>query len=492
MKGRVLVADDEKNMRWVLAQALEAEGFEVVQAADGKEALASVAEAEPDLMVLDHRMPKPDGMEVLRRLRAGGSTFPIIMLTAHGNVEQAVLAMKAGANEYLTKPFDLEELKIAIEKALKMRTLSAEVERLREELGREYDVEGIVAADPKMLEVIESVRKVAPTNATVLIYGESGTGKELVARAVHSLSTRADRPFVSVSAGALPETLLESELFGYEKGAFTGAMTAKPGRFELANGGTIFLDEIGDITPAVQVKLLRVLQERRFERLGGTRSIEVDVRVVAATNRDLQQLIAEGMFREDLFYRLNVVPVTLPPLRARVNDIPLLVAHFLEKHKAGARRMSSEAMEALVTYQWPGNIRELENTIERIVILSHGEDITLDDLPIEIRMNSGACAPDEGSIVLPDEGLDLEEVELDLVRQALARAGGSVPKAAKLLGLTAKTFEARMQRFGLCGLAIGMSVAPRAASNHVFGDEGACPWPRSRPFSLTRRGCTAV
>jgi two-component system, NtrC family, response regulator AtoC len=449
MTGRVLVADDEKNMRWVLAQALESEGFEVVQAVDGKEALAAVAEVEPDLMVLDHRMPKPDGMEVLRRLRAGGSTFPIIMLTAHGNVELAVQAMKAGATEYLTKPFDLEELKIAIEKALKVRTLAAEVERLREELDREYDVEGIVAAEPRMMAVIESIRKVAPTSATVLIYGESGTGKELVARAIHSLSERADRPFVSVSAGALPETLLESELFGYEKGAFTGAMTAKPGRFELANGGTLFLDEIGDITPAVQVKLLRVLQERRFERLGGTRSIEVDVRVVAATNRDLQQLIADGTFREDLFYRLNVVPVTLPPLRARRSDVPLLVAHFLEKYKAGAKKISPDAMEALVTYQWPGNIRELENTIERIVILSHGDEFGLEDLPLEIRMNSRMCEPQSQEFVLPEEGIDLEEVELDLVRQALARTGGSAPKAAKLLGLTAKTLEARMQRLGL-------------------------------------------
>ncbi|MBW6467855.1 MAG: sigma-54-dependent transcriptional regulator [Anaerosomatales bacterium] len=449
MKGRVLVADDEKNMRWVLAQALEAEDFEVVQAVDGKEALAAIAEAEPDLMVLDHRMPKPDGMEVLRRLRAQGSTFPIIMLTAHGNVELAVEAMKAGATEYLTKPFDLEELKIAIEKALKMRGLAAEVERLREELDREYDVEGIVAAERGMMEVIENIRKVAPTSATVVIYGESGTGKELVARAIHQLSDRAGKPFVSVSAGALPETLLESELFGYEKGAFTGAMTAKPGRFELANGGTLFLDEIGDITPGVQVKLLRVLQERRFERLGGTRSIEVDVRVVAATNRDLQQLIANGEFREDLYYRLNVVPVTLPPLRARTSDIPLLVAHFLEKFNAGARKISSEAMEALVTYQWPGNIRELENTIERIVILSQGDELGVGDLPMEIRLNSGDCVPPTGEFVLPEEGIDLEEVELDLARQALSRTGGSVPKAAKLLGLTAKTLEARMQRLGL-------------------------------------------
>ncbi len=449
MTGRVLVADDEKNMRWVLAQALEGEGFEVVQAADGKEALAAVAEAEPDLMVLDHRMPRPDGMEVLRRVRAGGSTFPIIMLTAHGNVVQAVEAMKAGASEYLTKPFDLEELKIAIEKALTVRNLAAEVERLREELDREYDVEGIVAADPAMLDVLENVQKVAPTNATVMVYGESGTGKELVARAIHQLTPRAEKPFVSVSAGALPETLLESELFGYEKGAFTGAVTAKPGRFEMANGGTLFLDEIGDIAPAVQVKLLRVLQEKTFERLGGTRTIEVDVRAVAATNRDLQQMIADGDFREDLFYRLNVVPVTLPPLRQRAGDIPLLVAHFLEKLNAGKKTISQEAMEALASYKWPGNIRELENTIERIVILTHGDEVGVDDLPLEIRLNSGACPAPMQGFALPEGGVDLEEVELDLVRQALERAGGSGPKAAKLLGLTPKTLEARMQRLGL-------------------------------------------
>ncbi|PKQ29119.1 MAG: hypothetical protein CVT60_07010 [Actinobacteria bacterium HGW-Actinobacteria-10] len=446
---RVLIADDEKNMRWVLSQAMEAEGFEAVQACDGKEALASIAEQEPDIMILDHRMPAPDGMEVLRRVRGGGAEFPIIMLTAHGNVAQAVEAMKAGANEYLTKPFDLDELKLAIEKAMKYHNLTAEVERLREELDRDYDIEGIVAADEGMVRLLDQVHKVAPTNATVMIYGESGTGKELVARAIHALSPRASAPFVSVSAGALPETLLESELFGYEKGAFTGAMTAKPGRFEMANGGTLFLDEVGDITLAVQVKLLRVLQERRFERLGGTRSIEVDVRIVSATNRDLQQLIADGDFREDLFYRLNVVPVYLPPLRERSGDIPLLVAHFLEKYKAGDKRISQDALEALMTYQWPGNIRELENTIERILILSQGDEITNADLPSEVRLGTAATRPNAAALSLPAEGCSLEEVELDLVRQALDRAGGNVPKAAKLLGLTTKTLEARMSRFGL-------------------------------------------
>jgi len=446
---RVLIADDEKNMRWVLGQALQAEGYDVVEACDGKEALSAIAEQTPDLMVLDHKMPAPDGMEVLRRIRAKGQTFPIIMLTAHGNVQTAVEAMKAGASEYLTKPFDLEELKLSIQKALRMSELAAEVSRLREELDKDYDVEGIVAQDPEMLAILETVRKVAPTGATTIIYGESGTGKELVARALHKLSDRASKPFVSVSAGALPETLLESELFGYEKGAFTGATNAKPGRFELANGGTLFLDEIGDVTPAVQVKLLRVLQERTFERLGGTRSIEVDVRVVAATNQDLQQLIADGTFREDLFYRLNVVPITLPPLRRRRSDIPVLVAHFLGKLAAAEKTINPEAMQLLVDYQWPGNIRELENTIERMVILSHGDVLGVEDLPAEIR--SGVRVADAGArcFVLPEDGLDLEEVELDLIKQALDRAGGVAPKAAKLLGLTARTLEARMEKYGL-------------------------------------------
>ena len=449
MKGRVLIADDEKNMRWVLSQALEAEGYEVFEAADGKDALTAVAEHEPEVVILDHKMPAPDGMEVLRRLRSKGHRFPVIMLTAHGNVQTAVEAMKAGANEYLTKPFDLDELKLSIEKALRVEALAAEVDRLREELERDWDVEGIVAVDPAMLELLSTVEKVAPTGATVMVYGESGTGKELVARALHRLSSRASKPFISISAGALPETLLESELFGYEKGAFTGAMTPKPGRFEMANGGTLFLDEIGDISAAVQVKLLRVLQERTFERLGGTRSIEVDVRVVAATNRDLQQLIADGTFREDLFYRLNVVPLTIPPLRKRPADIPALVAHFLDKFGAGSRTISSQAMEALVAYQWPGNVRELENTIERITILSHGEVIEADDLPAEVRAGVGIVDAGSRCFVLPEAGIDLEETELDLIKQALERAGGSTPKAAKLHGLTTKTLEARMERYGL-------------------------------------------
>lgn len=443
-----MIVDDEKNMRWVLGEALRAEGYETLEASDGKEALAQVAESLPDIMVLDHKMPAPDGMEVLKRIRGKGLALPIIMLTAHGNVQTAVEAMKAGATEYLTKPFDLEELKLVIEKALRTSELAAEVERLRAEVGKQYDIGGIVAGSASMLAVLETVKKVAPTSATVMISGESGTGKELIARAIHQLSDRAQRPFVSVSAGALPETLLESELFGYEKGAFTGALQAKPGRFELANGGTIFLDEIGDISPAVQVKLLRVLQERVFERLGGTRSIEVDVRVVAATNRDLQELIAAGSFREDLYYRLNVVPIALPPLRDRPEDIPRLIAHFMEKTGAGSKRIAPEAIQALIDYKWPGNVRELENTVERMVILSHSDEIGLDDLPAEIR-SGVALQGGERCFVLPESGVDLEEVEMELIVQALERTGRNLSRAAKLLGLTTKTLEARMQRLGL-------------------------------------------
>jgi two-component system, NtrC family, response regulator AtoC len=450
VKRRVLIADDEKNLRWVLRQSLEASDYEVAEAADGKETLSAIEEQAPDVMVLDHKMPSPDGMEVLRRIRAKGHAFPVIMLTAHGNVETAVEAMKAGATEYLTKPFDLDELKLRIDHALQFGEMAAEVQRLREELDRDYDVDGIVAADSRMLEILETIRTVAPTAGTVMIIGESGTGKELAARAIHRLSERGTKAFVSVSAGALPETLLESELFGYEKGAFTGAVQAKPGRLELANGGTLFLDEVGDLTPAVQVKLLRVLQERTFERLGGTRTIEVDIRVVAATNRDLQQLIAEGTFREDLYYRLNVVPITLPPLRQRSGDIPRLVAHFLDKFNAGTKTIAPDALRLMTEYQWPGNIRELENTIQRVVILSKGDEIGVADLPAEVR--SGVRSVEPGSaagIILPEEGVNLEEVELDLVRQALDRTGGVTPKAAKLLGMTTKTLEARMQRLGL-------------------------------------------
>jgi two-component system response regulator AtoC len=449
MTKRVLIADDEKNMRWVLSEALLAEGYEVIEATDGKEALSAIDEQHPDVMVLDHKMPSPDGMEVLRRLRAKGETFPVIMLTAHGNVATAVEAMKAGATEYLTKPFDLEELKLSIDKAIRISELSEEVVRLREELDRDWDVSGFVAADQKMVEILGRVEKVAPTSATVMIYGESGTGKELIARAIHRLSPRGAKPFVEVHAGALPETLLESELFGYEKGAFTGAVTAKPGRFELANGGTLFLDEVGDISLGVQVKLLRVLQERRFERLGGTRSIDVDVRVVAATNRDLQQLITDGLFREDLFYRLNVVPITLPPLRQRQGDIPHLVAHFLDKYQAGEKTIDNEAMQALADYPWPGNIRELENAIERIVILSSGDEIGLADLPAEVRAGVAPSSARTHAFELPEDGIDLEEVEMEFLRQALERSGSNVSKAAKLVGLTPKTFEARVQRLGL-------------------------------------------
>lgn len=450
MNRRVLVADDEKNMRWVLSQALQGEGYEVREASDGKEALSAIAEQEPDLLVLDHKMPAPDGMEVLRRIRAKGLGFPVIMLTAHGNVQTAVEAMKAGANEYLTKPFDLDELKIAIEKALRMGELAAEVARLRAELDRDWDVEGIVVADPSMLEVLSTIEKVAPTGATVIVYGESGTGKELVARALHRLSARSAKPFVSISAGALPETLLESELFGYEKGAFTGAVMAKPGRFEMANGGTLFLDEIGDISSGVQVKLLRVLQERTFERLGGTRSIEVDVRVVAATNRDLQQLIADGSFREDLFYRLNVVVLSIPPLRERKEDIPLLIDHFLQRFSTenGKRieGISREARDLLLKYAYPGNVRELENIIERAVVISRESVISVEDLPF------GGAAPEAREDSDRDGGVlrdSVEDLERRLIREAMEKAGDHQTRAAEFLGISERMLRYKLKKYGL-------------------------------------------
>ena len=449
MEKKILIADDEKNMRWVLGEALTAAGYEVIEAKDGKEALKAATGQSPDLMILDNKMPAPNGLEVLKQLRAKDYTFPIIMLTAFGNVDGAVEAMKAGATEYVTKPFDLDELKIAIDKAMRVADLTEEVTRLREEIEGEFDIEGIVAADPKMLDVIDTVQQVAPADATVMISGESGTGKELVARALHRLSPRGAKRFVEVHAGALPETLLESELFGYEKGAFTGATMAKPGRFELANGGTIFLDEVGDITPAVQVKLLRVLQEKTFERLGGTKTIEVDVRVIAASNQDLQQRIKDGTFREDLFYRLNVVPIWLPPLRDRAEDIPLLVAHFLEKYEAGERTIDSEAMGLLMQYAWPGNVRELENTIERILILSQNDEIGVAELPGEVRVGVKGSTIESTTFQLPEDGVDFDSVEFDLVKQALDRSEGDIQKAAALLGLTSDRFEARMERFGL-------------------------------------------
>jgi DNA-binding NtrC family response regulator len=448
--ARILVVDDERLIRWSLDQQLRREGYEVRLAETGAEALQAARTEPPDLVLLDMRLPDADGVEILERLRALDPQCPVIMITAHGAVGPAVRAMKLGAQDYLVKPVDPDELRLAIRKALEARSLRRQVTRLQAEAAQGSTLDDLVGVSRAVKSLRATIRQIAGSETTtVLLQGESGTGKDLVARVIHFASARAPAPFQAVNCVALPEHLLESELFGYEKGAFTGAVTAKPGRFELANGGTLFLDEVGDISLGVQVKLLRVLQERRFERLGGTRSIDVDVRVVAATNRDLQQLIVDGSFREDLFYRLNVVPITLPPLRQRRGDIPRLVAHFLDKYEATGRTITNEAMEALTGYPWPGNIRELENTIERVVILASAPEIGLEDLPSEVRAGIAPSASRTHPFELPEEGLDLEEVEMDLLRQAMDRAGGSAAKAAKLVGLTPKTLEARMHRLGL-------------------------------------------
>ncbi len=447
MPSNILIVDDEKNMRFVIGRALSGAGHDVLEAATGEEALEAFGREAPDLVILDQRMPGMGGLATLARIKEEHPDLPVIMLTAHGNVESAVQAMKAGATEYLTKPFDVEELKLTVAKALKVGNLVRQVDYLRGELDRDYDTSGIVGESQMMQDVLETVSRVAASDASVMIYGESGTGKELIARALHEQSSRRRNPFIQLSCAALPETLLESELFGYEKGAFTGAGDSKPGRFELADTGTLFLDEIGDISLTVQVKLLRVLESMSFERLGGAKTIQVDVRLIGATNRDLPAMIKSGEFREDLYYRLNVIPIDMPPLRERRGDISLLAKHFLKRF-APDKQISSESLKLLEEYHWPGNVRELQNTIERSTILSRGQIISPEDLPAEVRQ--GASLSNE-VIQLPAEGVALEKVERELISQALARTGGNRTRAAELLGISRHTLLYRIEKYGLEG-----------------------------------------
>jgi len=445
MSTSILIVDDEKNMRFVVGRALSGAGHDVREAASGEDALKTFGEAIPDLVILDQRMPGMGGLATLSEIKKEHPDMPVIMLTAHGNVESAVQAMKAGATEYLTKPFDVEELKLTVARALKVGSLVRQVDYLRGELDRDYDTSGIVGDSQAMKDVLETVSRVAASDANVMVYGESGTGKELIARALHEQSGRNGKPFIQLSCAALPETLLESELFGYEKGAFTGANDSKPGRFELADTGTLFLDEIGDISLTVQVKLLRVLEQMSFERLGGSKTIRVDVRLIGATNRDLPAMIREGEFREDLFYRLNVIPINLPPLRERRGDIKLLARHFLGRFSSD-RELSAEALRLLGDYHWPGNVRELQNAIERATILSRGRVIGPNDLPAEIRQGASLSSD---TINLPAEGVALEKVERELIAQALERTGGNRTKAAELLGISRHTLLYRIEKYGL-------------------------------------------
>ena len=446
---RVLLVDDEVNARSALKTLLGDEGYEVREAKDGEEALAQIADFAPAVVLCDVRMPRMDGLAFLKKARKQGSDAIFLMMTAFGNVESAVEAMRAGAESYLVKPLALDALLVFLEKALEKRRLERDAASLRERVHERYRLSGMVGDAPELQAVFEVVRKAAPTKATVLILGESGTGKELIAQALHEESPRRDKPFVKVRCAALSETLLESELFGHERGSFTGAIGRKEGRFELADGGTIFLDEIGEIPPSTQVKLLRVLQQGEFERVGGTEALKVDVRVIAATNRDLAAEVKAGQFRDELSYSLNVVTVIMPPLCRRKGDIPALVSHFVEKYakiyNKRVRTLGPGTLNALLAHDWPGNVRELENAVERAIFLCANGELTLNDLPPSLR--SGQAHAPAPSVVAP--GATLRDMERDAILRTLATVNGSTTRAAVVLGISVRKVQYRLKEYRL-------------------------------------------
>ena len=447
-KPSVLIVDDEKNTREGLARALREE-YDVRLAENAQRALDLMREKPSEVVLTDIRMPGMDGMTLLQRLLAGDPPPLCILLTAYGTIETAVEAMKRGAYDFLTKPVNLDRLDLLLKRALRERKLADENKALHEQLDTKYGLKQIIGASASMQEVFETIKQAAPSRATVLIQGESGTGKELVARAIHQLSPRVNGPFVPVHCAALSHNLLESELFGHEKGAFTGASERRRGRFELADGGTLFLDEIGEIDASIQVKILRVLEERRFERVGGQDTIDVDVRLLAATNRNLKQLVEEGKFREDLFYRLYVVALHLPPLRERAGDLPILAQHFIQHLAAENAKpietITPDAMDLLGAYAWPGNIRELRNVIERMVVLSHGDRLTVRDIPAFIKE-----AVQPGRTVSPGgRAFSLDEAERQLVVKALKASGGNRTEAARQLGISRRTLHRKLNEFGI-------------------------------------------
>ena len=451
-KTKILVVDDEHLIRWSLEQNLKKQGYEVLTASNGEEALKLVHEEQPELILLDIQMPGINGLEVLEKVKETDEDIVIIMVTAQGSLETAVNAMRMGAYDYVNKPFNLDELAIVIRIALETSCLRREVAGLRSE-HKKVGPPNIVGASKHMRNVLAMMDKVARSEAsTVLVQGESGTGKELVAKWIHYKSSRAERPFVAINCAAVPATLLESELFGHEKGAFTDAKNAKKGLFELADGGTIFLDEIGDMEIGMQAKLLRFLEDKTFRRIGGAKIITVDIRIISATNKDLLKAIEEKSFRNDLYYRLQVIPIFLPPLRDRKEDIISLANHFIEtfnkefnKHVNG---ISGMAEKMLSEYQWPGNIRELKNVIERAIILGNEDTLLLEHLPLEIIAKSSSHAPPVTSLKLPPEGVDIEQVEKELIRQALESSDWNQSKAAKMLNLGIDAFRYRMKKFG--------------------------------------------
>src|SRR5215831_13077700 len=434
MYNKILIADDEPSNRSILSQVLTRKGYMVETANDGREALQKIESARPDLLVLDYMMPDLSGLEVLKQLRKKEDDTPVIMVTAYGTLERAVEAMKEGAYDFITRPFEPDHISLVVQKALERQRLRRGIEVLSEEIGERYRL--IVGESPKMSRVAELAKKAATSNATVLLLGESGTGKEIFARNIHNWSERRDKPYVTINCVGLSKELLESELFGHEQGAFTGAKQRKRGRLELAHGGTVFLDEIGDISQELQAKLLRFLQEREFERIGGTQLIRVDVRIIAATNRNLEASVKEGRFREDLFYRINVVPIVLPPLRGRKEDVPALaqffVQRFSDESKKNFTEVSQEALEALMGYDWPGNVRELANVIERAVVLGQPPTIQIEDL------SPGIVAPEAefNNRSTPQSYHEsIDEYRREVIVNALAQAKGNRAAAARSLGL---------------------------------------------------------
>ena len=453
-RATLLVVDDEKHQRESLTLILEDEGYRVTAAADGREALAKAAELRPEIVLTDLKMPGLTGMDVVKSLSSSAENpLPpkVILVTAHGSVERAREAHRLGAFDYMSKPVVADELLFRVERALEAFRLAEKTLRLEQRLKGD-GLEAIVGDSPAMRDVFRLVEKIAPTNSTIMIRGESGTGKELVARAIHARSTRSAKPFFAVNCAAIPENLLESELFGHEKGSFTGADARKIGLFEAASGSTLFLDEIGDLTLPLQGKILRALQEKEVKRVGGNDTIPVDVRVVAATNRDLAAMMKAGQFREDLFYRLNVIPVELPPLRERASDVRALVGRFLDKanasHGTSVASVSPDAMELLARHGWPGNVRQLESVVERAVLLCEGTVIEPSDLPAEVRLNTAPAARPYG-FDIPAEGIDIEEFERQLIVQAMEKSGWVIARAARLLGLTYRTLQYRLEKFGL-------------------------------------------
>ncbi len=448
--GKILVVEDEKSMREVLKILLDGENYEVMTASDGLEGLSSLDKDIFDLVITDMKMPKADGFQVLKKVKEISPDTIVIMITAFGTKETAIEAMKLGAYDYINKPFNIDEIRLIVRRSLEKKRLSDEITILRQKIETTYSIENIIGQSPKMQEMFKLIPKIAQSNSNVLIIGESGSGKELVATALHNLSYRKNKNLITINCAAFSEGLLESELFGHMKGAFTGAMFNKQGLFEIADGGSVFLDEIGEMPISLQAKLLRVIENGIFRRVGGTTDIKVDVRVISATNKDIKEEVTSGRFREDLYYRLNVIPINIPPLRERKEDIPLLVEHFLKKTSENPKRITPEAMKLLMDYSWRGNVRELENVIERTALLTDKEEIAPAELPSEI---TGHIVDIKYISGLTEEGINIdkviEDVEKRYLLHALEKAGGVKTEAAKLLNLSFRSFRHRLHKYNI-------------------------------------------